>query len=202
MMTSQPAPEARGASSEDAGSGPAGTAGSGRISAAAFVGILIATMVAAPAFADLEPWSGGAKPDFALPSLDHGRIRLAHQQGNLILVHFFATWCAPCRPEMASLQGLAERYEPQALTILAVDVAEVEPRLRRFFETQPVSFPILLDADRSVTKAWGVESLPTTFVLDSRVVPRLFTKGEVDWSRSEVDRAIEALLAEAPARGT
>jgi peroxiredoxin len=95
---------------------------------------------------------------------------------------------------MASLQRLAERYEHRPVRILAVDVAEVEPRLRRFFSEQPVSFPILLDADRSVSKAWEVVALPTTFVLDPKLAPRLYIEGDLDWDRPEVDRTIEMLL--------
>ena len=164
------------------------------LGAALVAGLLVAAALASPAIAELRPWSDGAKPGFTLPSLDHGRVHLEDQRGRVVLVHFFATWCEPCRPEMASLQRLAERYERRPLTILAVDVAEVEPRIRRFFAAQPVSFAILLDADRSVTRTWKVESLPTTFVLDPSLTPRLVTEGDLDWDHPAVDRAIGMLL--------
>ena len=93
------------------------------------------------------------------------RISLAAHGERVVLVHFFATWCEPCRAEMAALQRLAHRFAQRPFAILAVDVGEVDSRVRRFFESVPVTFPILLDRDKAVTKAWQVSTLPTTFVL-------------------------------------
>jgi hypothetical protein len=74
---------------------------------------------------------------------------------------------------------------------LAVNVAEVPARVRRFLDAAPVRFPVLLDTDRAVTKAWGVGILPTTFVLDRALVPRLFVEGDVDWTRADILAALE-----------
>jgi hypothetical protein len=74
-------------------------------------------------------------------------------------------------------------------------VAEVALRVRRFVDATPTSFPVVLDADRAVTRAWGVGVLPTTFVLDSRLQARLFVEGDVDWTRADIVSALEALDA-------
>ena len=74
---------------------------------------------------------------------------------------------------------------------MAVNVAEVPARVRRFLETAPVRFPVLLDADRAVTKAWGVSILPTTFVLDRSLAARLFVEGDIDWTRADVQASLE-----------
>jgi hypothetical protein len=58
-----------------------------------------------------------------------------------------------------------------------------------------VSFPVLLDADRTVTKAWGVSVLPTTFVLDRKLSARLLVEGDVDWVRADILAAIERVGA-------
>jgi peroxiredoxin len=131
------------------------------------------------------------RPNFALPALDGSRHELRQQAGRVVLVHFFATWCEPCRKELTSLSRLAERPGAERLSILAVNVAEVPTRVRRFLDAAPVSFPVLLDADRAVTKAWGVSILPTTFVLDRALVARLFVEGDVDWTRADVLAALE-----------
>jgi thiol-disulfide isomerase/thioredoxin len=144
--------------------------------------------------AALETWTAGPRPPFALESLQGGRIELTSFRGAVVLVHFFATWCEPCRAEMASLQRLAARYANRPVAILAVNVAEVAPRVSRFFASQPVSFAVALDADRAVTKAWQIEVLPTTVVLDSRQTPVLVAGGDIDWDRSNVDAVINALL--------
>lgn len=149
----------------------------------------------APAAKQLRTWSG-TKPPISLVGLDGTRHDLSRHAGKLVLVHFFATWCVPCREELASLNGLAAQRS-QDLSILAINVAEVPARIRRFLETAPVAFPILLDADRAVTKAWGVEQLPTTYVLDRRLVPRLVVESDLDWTRQDVLAALDRLAGEA-----
>ena len=94
---------------------------------------------------------------------------------------------------MASLQQLATTTRGKPIAILAVDVAEVDLRVRAFFEKRPVDFSVLLDRDRAVSKSWDVSALPTTFVLDTDLVPKLFIGGDLDWSRPDVLEDIESL---------
>ena len=92
---------------------------------------------------DLTEWTGGAKPGFELPLLKSisssagssrgaesnspaSSIQLDDFRDQLVLVHFFATWCEPCVEEMAALNRLAGRYRQRPLTILAISVGEVE----------------------------------------------------------------------------
>jgi thiol-disulfide isomerase/thioredoxin len=131
-----------------------------------------------------------AKPNFTLPSLDGPSYDLRQQAGRVVLVHFFATWCEPCREELASLSSLARSPGLEPPLILAVNVAEVPGRVRRFLEGTPVEFPVLLDADRAATRAWGVYALPTTFVLDRALAPRLMVEGDLDWTREDVVAAL------------
>lgn len=135
------------------------------------------------------------KPNFALLELGGSERKLQEQAGRPVLVHFFATWCEPCREELASLSRLVERTPSEKLSVLAVNVAEVPVRVQRFLETSPVNFPVLLDGDRAVTKAWGVTALPTTFVLDARLQPRLLVEGDLDWTRADVLAALDAISA-------
>jgi thiol-disulfide isomerase/thioredoxin len=134
-------------------------------------------------------------PPFALHDLD-GRERTLGKSGRPILVHFFATWCEPCRAELATLQKFFARRSDD-VAVFAIDVGEVAARVRRFVDTAPVSFPILLDEDRAVTKAWRVDSLPTTIVLDSALNPRLAVTDDLDWGRPDVGAEIDR-LARAP----
>ncbi|WP_088346809.1 MULTISPECIES: TlpA disulfide reductase family protein [Rhodomicrobium] len=145
----------------------------------------------------LQPWTEGNKPPLRLPVLDGATADLADHAGKTVLVHFFATYCAPCRPELASLARLAERRAGRPFTILAIDVGEVPDRVRRFLSTAPVPFPVLLDGDRSVTKSWGVYGLPTTFVLDAKLTPRLYVEGDLDWMRADILAKLDGVAASA-----
>jgi peroxiredoxin len=130
---------------------------------------------------ELQAFTGGERAAFVLPDLNGADVTLRSQHGSMVLVHFFATWCEPCRDELPALRRLVARSADIGVTVVAVSVAEVDERVRRFFETMPVNFPVLLDRDRAVAKAWEVSTLPTTFVLDRTLTPRLVAEGEFAW---------------------
>lgn len=140
----------------------------------------------------LREWHGGRKPDLTLTDIAGAKHSLADYGGRAVLVHFFATWCEPCRPEMQALERLAAREGNSAFRILAISVNEPDGRVRRFFEKTPVSFPVLLDRDRDIAKAWGVEILPTTYVLDAGLVPRLFVERDLEWDRLDIAPILKA----------
>ena len=137
------------------------------------------------------------KPNFALLSLDGPSHDLGQQAGRVVLVHFFATWCEPCRDELASLGSLARMPGIEPPLILAINVAELPARVRRFLEGTALDFLVLLDSDRAVTKAWDVHALPTTYVLDRSLVPRLVVEGDLDWTKNDVVAALRRVAASA-----
>ena len=143
----------------------------------------------------LQAVAGKETPALTLDDIHGSRHKLEQSAGKTILVHFFATWCEPCRPELASLSKLLARDKGRSLAVLAVSVAEPPARVKRYFETSPVEFPVLLDADRSTTKAWGVSVLPTTFVVDPTGAIRLEVEGDLDWQRPDVLALLENMGA-------
>ncbi len=148
----------------------------------------------------LLPYSVATPPVVVLPVLDGPVFDLGRLRGEVVLVHVFATWCEPCREELPALSRLAERYAGR-LTVIGIDVGEVDVRVRRFFAELPVSFPILLDRDRAVSRAWSVSALPTTFVLDRALVPRLRAVGDVAWDAPDTEARLALVLASAASRG-
>ncbi len=148
--------------------------------------------------ADLRAASAPAGPLFRLDEFrGKGALSLADQRGKIVLLHFFATYCEPCRPEMASLNRFLKANAGKPFSVFAVDVGEIDLRVRAFFEEEPVDFPIVLDRDRKIAKAWGVYALPTTIVLDEKLQPKLIVEGDLDWSSPAVLQKLETLL---PAR--
>lgn len=139
-----------------------------------------------------------ARPSFELPSLDGPAQDLARHRGRVVLVHFFATWCEPCRAEMAKLTELLARFAGRPIEVVAISVAEADGAVRRFFAGEPLPFPILLDRDRAVAKAWSIDTLPSTLVLDRRLRPRWLAAGDVDWTRADVMGILADLLNEVP----
>jgi peroxiredoxin len=130
--------------------------------------------------AELQRRSGGGQPNFSLPNSAGADVALEAARGHVVLVHFFATWCEPCREELPALNRLAARAGGN-VTVLAIAVADADQRVQRFFATTPVDFPVLLDRDRAVAKAWQVATLPATFVLDDALRPRFVVETDYAW---------------------
>lgn len=147
---------------------------------------------------ELRPVTEAAGPLFKLDEYRGGKpLALEAHRGKVVLLHFFATYCEPCRPEMASLNKFLKANSDKSFSVFAVDVGEVDLRVRAFFEKDPVAFPVALDRDRKVTKAWGVSALPTTIILNEKLEPKLIVEGDLDWSNPDVVQKLETLL---PAR--
>jgi peroxiredoxin len=146
----------------------------------------------------LVPWRSGSLPSFELARIGGPAIPLESLRGRVVLVHFFATWCEPCKEELPALRRLVERADSERITVLAISVAEVAPRVERFLATMPLNFPVLLDQDRAVAKAWRISSLPSTVVLGPDLVPKLVVEADYPWDTVEPSEL--ARKAAAPAR--
>ena len=135
-------------------------------------------------------------PDFtlALALGDGESLALSDLRGKVVFLNFWATWCGPCRYEMPSMEALYNRLKDRGLEIVAVNCMEGEPLVSRFMRDYNLSFPAVLDLDGSVSTIYGINAIPTTFLLnrDGDVVLRLV--GSIDWDTPEIHRAIEALL--------
>ncbi|HXO72049.1 MAG TPA: TlpA disulfide reductase family protein [Bradyrhizobium sp.] len=143
--------------------------------------------------AELTPVGGPAKPDFSLQDLHGDNVPLKTFKGRTVLVHFFAAWCEPCREELPALNRFLKRSASNA-SVVAVSVAEVDPRVKRFFERAPVDFPVLLDRDRAIAKSWKISALPTTYVLDANMKPMLVVETDFAWDTVELEPATGKLI--------
>ncbi len=157
--------------------------------------LILLTAFVLPAHAlELKPWTGGATPPLELSDL-HGKThRLADYRGRAVLVNFWATCCEPCREEMPSFERLRAALESQRVTVLAVNLAEPEARIRRFLDTMPLGYPVLLDRDGTTARAWQARVLPATYILAPDGTIRYRHLGELDWSSAEVRELILKLL--------
>lgn len=111
---------------------------------------------------------GQRAPDFALLDLDGNTMQLSDLRGHLVLVNFWASYCPFCRHEMPLFEAIHQ--ERQDLVVLGINIGEDTSSIRSFVSEVGASYPILLDKTGGVTTAFGVLTLPATFLLDERGV--------------------------------
>jgi len=143
----------------------------------------------------LRPWKG-ATPALELSSLDGQAQRLEDYRGRVLLVNFWATWCAPCLEEMPSIERLRRSLDARRFAVLAVNVGEGPRVAGDFAKKMDLGFNFLLDRDMKASKAWGARVLPATFIVDPDGKVRYSHYGALDWSSAEVRKAIAALVVE------
>ena len=122
----------------------------------------------------LRPATAGAAtvgelaPDFALPAAAGGNVRLSEHRGEVVLLTFWSSRCAVCATQLAALGELQTTYRSAGLVTLAVSVDDDLPRAAKFARNHPARFPLLLDRRKGVSRAFGIERLPTTVLIDRR----------------------------------
>jgi thiol-disulfide isomerase/thioredoxin len=156
-------------------------------------GFVLAACVNVATAGDLVRWSGGKTPPLKLADANGRALDLAQYRGKTVVVNFWATWCAPCREEMPSLDRLRARMGGKGLEVVAVNVGESPERVATFTREVPVAFPIVFDREGAAAKSWKVRGYPTSFVVgpDGRI--RYYFVGELDWSSAEVARVIDGV---------
>jgi peroxiredoxin len=139
---------------------------------------------------------GGPAPDFILPDRYGRQLSLSQFRGQNILLVFWASWCPPCRAEMASLQRLHDNPAIQNLKVIAVNIGETGGQVTSFANREQLSLPILLGAGSDVQERYGVYQLPLAFLVDGRgrIIGRHL--GLRDWNSSNVITELNQLGGE------
>lgn len=147
-------------------------------SAVPFLLILFITTLALPGFSGPGGISGGRSPQWSssergtavdlsgeFRTLDGKPFSLQDFQGRLLLVNLWATWCGPCRMEMPDIAVLSDKLSGEGLKIVAV--TDENPKVvRRFLESNPVPFTVVIDRRHTLVRRFRVRAIPTTLVVD------------------------------------
>ncbi|NIP72410.1 MAG: TlpA family protein disulfide reductase [Gammaproteobacteria bacterium] len=165
----------------------------------AMLGLVIGVYLWLPAVCGAEPQTlehlaeRPPAPALALKDVDGTLHRLEDYRGRVVIVNFWATWCPPCRREMPSMERAWNRLKGHGVIMLAVDVGEDADTVFTFTADYPVTFPLLLDQEGDVVRAWPVLGLPTTFIVDPEGRLAYQAIGGREWDAPELLETIRAL---------
>ena len=144
---------------------------------------ILALLILFSVSATAQVKEGDNAPNFTLKNLDGKEISLNQFRGKHVLINFWATWCGPCKIEMPSLEALYERFKDRNFVLLAISNDMFGANIvKPFVKAHNINFPVLLDQRLKVSNAFGVVSLPTTFMIDpqGKIIGALF--GAEDWA--------------------
>lgn len=140
--------------------------------------------------------AGQPAPDFALKSAQGSNLRLSEYRGEVVLINFWATWCGPCRQEMPLLDDLYRRYERVGFRLLGVNIDDDSSRAMQMVQDLGVSFPVLFDEKKEVSRLYQVEAMPVTVLVDREGTVRHVHLGYQPGYEDKYLTQIRALLRE------
>lgn len=157
------------------------------------IALLILIVIAHPVGAFSQKAGGQAASEFSLKDLRGKRVRSGDYKGKVVLVNFWATWCAPCKAEMPDLVRWQNEYKDRGLQIIGITfqpyrMADVREEARRL----KINYPILLDTGEVADLYDVIDVLPLTIVIDRDGNVRDRIKGIID--AEEFEQRIKPLL--------
>jgi thiol-disulfide isomerase/thioredoxin len=155
---------------------------------------LAVALVAASANA-LE--AGDVAPSFRAPRLDGGgTVALEDLRGKVVFLDFWASWCAPCQKSMPQLDALAKELPADRFSLVGVNVDKDTAAARKLAGKHGVAYPSASDPQGGLPARFGLETMPTAYLIDGDGVIRYVHRGFRDGDIRELRERIEKLLAE------
>lgn len=138
---------------------------------------------------------GGEAPDFTLPLImDEGEFTLSEQQGNVVVVNFWGSWCGPCRDEAPMLQDNFERFQDRGVVFVGIAVKDTPRDATEYIEEFGITYPNVMDLGGHMEDAYRTQGVPETFIIgrDGEITKFFFaTPNELEFVEA-IEDALDA----------
>jgi len=163
---------------------------------ATLTSVLLAScvLIAQPGFAAAK--LNKTAPDFTLKMKHGGNFRLSEHRGEVLFINFWASWCGPCRQEMPILDELHQRYQSAGFKVIGITIDEDTSKADAMLKKIPVSFPVLYDAESSVSELFDVDAMPTSVLVDRSGKMRFLHRGYKPGYEEDYRNQIKELIRE------
>jgi thiol-disulfide isomerase/thioredoxin len=150
-------------------------------------------------------YPGEIAPDITGIDLAGQPIALHQVAGKVVLVNFWATWCAPCMAELPALEQLYQRLHDQGFTIVGIAVDDTLENIKEAVQKNGITYPVLLDEKGKSKRLFELKGFPESFVLDSKKQVMIITDpgdgtpvtkiiGPREWSQNRAMQMFKGLL--------
>lgn len=152
-----------------------------------FVGLVAYTL------RDTSAKVGGPAPQFAIKTDQGDNVTAASFGGKVLVLNFWATWCAPCVQEIPSLNQFQKRFAGAGVKVIAISIDKNKTKYQNFLRRIPVAFETAWDPSADVSALYGTYQIPETYIIkDGRVVQKY--PESKDWSSPDVNSYVKGLL--------
>lgn len=133
-------------------------------------------------------------PGLKLRNMDDETFDLKQYRGRWVFVHFWASWCGPCRREMPIIQALEKKFDSAKLKIVLINTAESDETVFTFLGEVSPELSTLMDRNGLVTEAWSPRGLPATYLVDPKGIVRYQALGGRAWLKPAYHNFLERLI--------
>ena len=127
-------------------------------------------------------------------------ITLSEFQGKIVFINFWTTWCPDCVHEMPDIEKLHEKIKNPEFIILAIDLKESFKKVKKFITAHNLTYTVLLDKKGDMGRAFGIRSIPATFILDRKGGLIGKALGAQDWGSKKSTDLFRYLLRNNPSQ--
>lgn len=145
-----------------------------------------------------HPLARKPAPEVTLKLEKGGDFKPSDAKGKVLLVDFWATWCAPCKASFPRVDAIYQKHKAKGLEVVAVNEDEDVKKVPAFLAETKVSFTVAFDNEGKAAETYGVQTMPSSFLVDRRGVVRYAHSGYHPDDAAQIEAEVEELLAEAP----
>lgn len=137
---------------------------------------------------------GDKAPDFVLTDMNGDKHQLSDYRGQGVFLNFWGTWCKPCEREFPLMDQQYKVMKDDGLQILAVNIGESDFAVQKFIDRLGLTFPVLIDHNKSVMETYNINPLPTTFLVNPEGKIEKIITGEM--SKEAIKEYMEQITPE------
>ena len=142
----------------------------------------------------IRHYETGTAPGFTVTDMDGEPFTLESTRGKWVFLHFWASWCGPCKEEMPAIQQMTETFDNDKFEIVLINTAEDEDTIFSFLAEIGMDMNSLMDADGLVTEKYKPRGLPTTILIDPNGIVQYQAIGGREWHKTEYINFLRKLV--------